>query len=143
MKPLKHSGNPPGDAETRIFRRDQQPPRIALAGARQDAKNGPGAVIAESEREQVDVQEKLSPPALYRVVMLNDDYTPMDFVVAALRRFFHKDLDEATELMLQIHYSGSAICGIYPLDVAETKAAQVMESARQKEHPLCCILEQD
>jgi ATP-dependent Clp protease adaptor protein ClpS len=83
----------------------------------------------------------LKQPSLYRVVMLNDDFTPMDFVVEVLQRFFGMDLDKATQTMLQVHTRGKAHCGTYSKDVAETKAAQVMGYARDHDHPLMCNIE--
>ncbi len=84
---------------------------------------------------------ELKRPSLYRVVMLNDDFTPMDFVVEVLQKFFGMDLDKATQTMLQVHTRGKANCGTYSKDVAETKAAQVMGFARDHEHPLMCEVE--
>lgn len=80
-------------------------------------------------------------PERYQVLMLNDDYTPMDFVVLVLMRFFNKTMEDAEVLMLQVHNNGRAICGDYPREIAETRVAQVMKLARQEEHPLRCILE--
>ncbi len=84
---------------------------------------------------------KLRRPPLYKVVMLNDDYTPMEFVVEILERFFSMDRECATKVMLAVHTQGKAICGIYSKDVAETKAAQVNQFARDNEHPLLCEIE--
>ena len=84
---------------------------------------------------------KLKPPSLYRVVMLNDDFTPMDFVVEVLQRFFGMDLDKATTTMLQVHTKGKAQCGTFSKDVAQTKASQVMRYAQQHDHPLKCEIE--
>ena len=80
-------------------------------------------------------------PSQYKVLMLNDDYTPMEFVVMVLKRFFRMDLDEATQVMLHVHQRGVGVCGIFPYEVAETKVNQVMDFARQNEHPLQCTLE--
>lgn len=92
----------------------------------------------------VAVQEakpRLKRPPLYKVVMHNDDYTPMEFVVEILERFFGMDRERATHVMLTVHTKGKAICGVYSRDVAETKAAQVNQYARQNEHPLLCEIE--
>lgn len=92
----------------------------------------------------VAVQEekpKLKKPPLYKVVMLNDDYTPMEFVVEILERFFYMNREKATHVMLTVHTKGKAVCGVYSRDVAETKAAQVNQYARQNEHPLLCEIE--
>ncbi|WP_026972558.1 ATP-dependent Clp protease adapter ClpS [Aliagarivorans marinus] len=84
---------------------------------------------------------KVEPPKLFKVVLNNDDYTPMDFVVEVLQQFFNMELDKATQVMLTIHYSGKGICGIFTADIAETKAAQVNSYARENEHPLMCTME--
>ena len=80
-------------------------------------------------------------PSQYKVLMLNDDYTPMEFVVMVLKRFFSMDLEEATRVMLHVHQRGVGVCGIFPYEVAETKVNQVMDFARQNQHPLQCTLE--
>lgn len=84
---------------------------------------------------------KLSQPMLYKVVMLNDDYTPMDFVVEVLESYFGKNREQAVRIMLAVHVDGSAVCGVFTLDVAETKAEQVIEYARECQHPLLCRVE--
>lgn len=84
---------------------------------------------------------KLKRPPLYKVIMLNDDYTPMEFVVEVLEVFFGMDREKATSIMLAVHTQGKAVCGIYSRDVAETKAAQVNQCARDHEHPLLCEIE--
>ena len=80
-------------------------------------------------------------PSQYKVLMLNDDYTPMEFVVMCLKRFFRMDLEQATRVMLHVHQKGVGVCGVYPYEVAETKVNQVMDFARQNQHPLQCTLE--
>lgn len=89
----------------------------------------------------VAVKTKTKKPSLYRVIMLNDDFTPMEFVVSLLRSIFNKSETEATEIMLQIHHSGVGVCGVYTYEVAETKMAQVIEIARRSQHPLRCEIE--
>ncbi len=84
---------------------------------------------------------KLKRPSMYKVVMLNDDYTPMDFVVEVLERFFGMDIEKATRVMLAVHNDGRATCGIYTKDVAETKAMMVNQYARESEHPLLCEID--
>ena len=84
---------------------------------------------------------KVKKPSMYKVVMLNDDYTTMDFVIEVLQKFFYKPFEEANKLMLQIHQEGKAICGLYPYDIAETKVVQVSDYAKQKEMPLKCTVE--
>ena len=80
-------------------------------------------------------------PSQYKVLMLNDDYTPMEFVVMVLKRFFKMDLEQATRVMLHVHQRGVGVCGIFPYEVAETKVNQVMDCARENQHPLQCTLE--
>ena len=80
-------------------------------------------------------------PSQFKVLMLNDDYTPMEFVVMVLKRFFNMDLEQATRVMLHVHQKGVGVCGIFPYEIAETKVNQVMDFARQNQHPLQCTLE--
>ena len=84
-------------------------------------------------------KNKVNRPPLYKVVMLNDDYTPMEFVVEILQNLFFKTHDEAITIMLQIHEKGAGVCGVYPFEVAETKTMLVMDLARQEQHPLQCV----
>jgi ATP-dependent Clp protease adaptor protein ClpS len=86
---------------------------------------------------------KTKKPSLYRVLLLNDDYTPMEFVVYILERFFNKGRDEATQIMLHVHQKGVGICGVYTYEVAETKVTQVMNFASQQQHPLQCTMEKE
>ncbi len=86
---------------------------------------------------------KTKKPSMYKVLMLNDDYTPMEFVVEVLRCIFKKDFDEATGIMLQVHHRGVGVCGVYTYEVAEAKANQVMDLARRQQHPLQCQVEKD
>lgn len=85
--------------------------------------------------------EELQPPSMYKIILLNDDYTPMEFVVDVLQKFFSYDVERATQLMLRVHYQGSAICGIFTAEVAETKVALVNQYAKDNEYPLLCTLE--
>lgn len=82
------------------------------------------------------------PPPMYQVVMLNDDFTPMEFVVVVLQRFFGKGREQATQIMLKVHHEGRGICGVYPRDLAATKVDQVCQYARQHQHPLQCVMEE-
>jgi ATP-dependent Clp protease adaptor protein ClpS len=84
---------------------------------------------------------KVKRPSLYRVLLLNDDYTPMEFVVHVVERFFQKNRDDATRIMLHVHQNGVGECGVYTFEVAETKVTQVMDFARKNEHPLQCVME--
>lgn len=87
------------------------------------------------------VKPKAKRPSLYRVLLLNDDYTPMEFVVLVLERFFQKNRDQATRIMLHVHHHGVGECGVYTYEVAETKVTQVMDFARKHQHPLQCVME--
>lgn len=96
------------------------------------------------QSDDLAVQEakpKLKKPQLYKVILLNDDYTPMEFVVRVLERFFHKNREEATQIMLHVHQKGMGICGLFTREVAETKVQQVMLYAAQNQHPLQCTME--
>lgn len=84
---------------------------------------------------------KSKKPSQFKVLLLNDDYTPMEFVVLVLKRFFNMDMEQATRVMLHVHQKGVGICGIFPYEIAETKVNQVMDFARQNQHPLQCTLE--
>ena len=94
-----------------------------------------GAVVLERRTQ------KVKPPQMYQVVMLNDDYTPMEFVVVVIQEFFGKDLAAATQIMLKIHLDGRGVCGVYSKDVAATKVDQVLDAAAKAGHPLKCISE--
>lgn len=88
-------------------------------------------------------KDKTDKPSLYKVLLLNDDYTPMEFVVHVLERFFSKNQEDATRIMLHVHNHGVGICGVYTYEIAETKVSQVMDFARQHQHPLQCTMEKD
>lgn len=88
------------------------------------------------------IKRKLAPPPLFKVMLLNDDYTPMEFVVAVLQTFFSMNRDHATQVMLAVHREGMGVCGIYPRDIATTKVEQVIAYARKNEHPLQCTMEE-
>jgi ATP-dependent Clp protease adaptor protein ClpS len=85
---------------------------------------------------------KLKKPPMYKVVMLNDDYTPMEFVIMILENLFRMDHEKAIQVMLNVHQKGKGVCGVFPHEVAQTKVAQVLEIARQNEHPLQCAMEE-
>jgi ATP-dependent Clp protease adaptor protein ClpS len=99
--------------------------------------NSPGRGTAVITR----TRPKTKKPSLYRVLLLNDDYTPMEFVVHILERFFQKDREAATRIMLHVHHHGVGECGVFTYEVAETKVTQVMDFARQHQHPLQCVME--
>ena len=121
------------------------PAHIRLAGAaprmadddrkRKGERGGPGTAVITKTKPQT------KRPNLYRVLILNDDYTPMEFVVHVLERFFGKDHEAATRIMLHVHHHGIGECGIYTYEVAETKVTQVMDFARKHQHPLQCVME--
>jgi len=85
---------------------------------------------------------RTKPPPLFQVVLLNDDFTPMEFVVGVLQKFFGKGREQATQIMLKVHHEGRGVCGVYPRDVAATKVEQVCSYARQHQHPLQCVMEE-
>ena len=91
----------------------------------------------------VESKPKTKKPSMYKVLMLNDDYTPMEFVVHVLERFFNKAREEATQIMLHVHRRGVGVCGVFTYEVAETKVTQVVDYARQHQHPLQCTLEKE
>ena len=86
---------------------------------------------------------KVKKPSMYRVLLLNDDYTPMEFVVHVLQKYFNKSAEEATKVMLHVHQNGVGVCGVYTFEVAETKVAQVVDSSRRNQHPLQCTMEKE
>jgi ATP-dependent Clp protease adaptor protein ClpS len=96
---------------------------------------GPGTAVITKTKPQT------KRPNLYRVLLLNDDYTPMEFVVLVLERFFNKDREAATRIMLHVHHHGIGECGIFTYEIAETKVTQVMDFARKHQHPLQCVME--
>ena len=91
----------------------------------------------------VETKTKTKKPSMYKVLMLNDDYTPMEFVIHVLERFFAMGQERATQIMLHVHRRGVGVCGVFPYEVAETKVTQVMDFARKHQHPLQCTLEKD
>jgi ATP-dependent Clp protease adaptor protein ClpS len=88
-------------------------------------------------------KQRIKPPPLYKVMLLNDDYTPMDFVVVVLEKFFRMSREQATVVMLKVHRHGRGICGVFPHDLAATKVEQVGTFARQHQHPLACVMEEN
>ena len=97
--------------------------------------DGQGAVVVERQSARVE------PPRMYQVVLLNDDYTPMEFVVMVLQEFFQRDIETATQIMLKIHHEGRGVCGVYTKDVASTKVESVLAAAKRSGHPLQCTME--
>lgn len=106
------------------------------AGKTGGSGNGQTGVVTKS-------RAKTQKPAMYKVLLLNDDYTPMEFVVDVLERFFGKASEEAVRIMLHVHQKGVGVCGIYTYEIAETKVTQVVDYARKNQHPLQCTLEKD
>lgn len=100
----------------------------------QPERTGPGAVVEE-------VRPEVARPPLYQVILLNDDFTPMDFVVVVLETFFNMDRERATQVMLHVHTRGKGVCGVFTREVAETKVTQVNEFSRSHQHPLLCTME--
>ena len=101
------------------------------------AKQHQTSTVLEAQRTQ------LAPPPLYTVLLLNDDFTPMDFVVLVLQKFFSMDRERATQIMLKVHVEGRGKCGVYPRDIAATKVEQVSTFAREHQHPLQCVMEEN
>ena len=112
-------------------------PQVQMAGETDgnDVGNGSDAGIA------VRTKPKTKKPSMYQVIMLNDDYTPMEFVILVLERFFSKSSEEATQIMMHVHQKGVGVCGVFTFEVAEMKVQQVMDLARQHQHPLQCTME--
>ena len=108
---------------------------MLMAGEGRDEDAGAGVGVATRTRT------KAKKPSLYKVLMLNDDYTPMEFVVLVLQSFFRMSIEDATRVMLHVHQKGVGVCGIFSYEVAESKVAQVIDFARQNQHPLQCTLE--
>jgi ATP-dependent Clp protease adaptor protein ClpS len=117
------------------------PDPARLAGDDERKRNGGGDRGNPSTAVITKTKPQTKRPNLYRVLLLNDDYTPMEFVVHVLERFFNKDREAATRIMLHVHHHGIGECGIYTYEVAETKVTQVMDFARKHQHPLQCVME--
>lgn len=112
--------------------------QISMAQHDDDKNDGrPGVGLATRTRP------KTQKPSLYKVLLLNDDYTPMEFVIHVLKAFFQMDTDQATRVMLHVHQKGVGVCGVFTYEVAETKVTQVMDFAQKNQHPLQCTLEKD
>ena len=108
---------------------------ITAGDIRRDGEEGTGLGVATRTRTRTKT------PSPYKVLMLNDDYTPMEFVVLCLQRFYKMDIEDATRVMLHVHQRGVGVCGIFSYEVAETKVSQVIDYARENQHPLQCTLE--
>ncbi len=114
---------------------NQSAPPPPAPPIRQGKDEGDGAVVVERQTQ------KTEPPRLYQVLLLNDDFTPMEFVVMVLQEFFRHDLDTATQIMLKIHHEGRGVCGVFTKDVAATKVELVLAASRRAGHPLQCTME--
>jgi len=101
-------------------------------------------MVTRRKQEAVLEAERTTemPPPLYKVLLLNDDYTPMDFVIVVLQKFFAMNREQATRVMLQVHQKGVGVCGVYPKDIALSKLRQVSAYAREHQHPLACVMEE-
>lgn len=120
-----------------IFMATQKPTKPPVSpGTKPAPRFDEGDAVVLERRTQ-----KVQPPLMYQVVMLNDDFTPMEFVIVVIQEFFSKDRETATQIMLKIHLDGRAVCGVYSRDVAATKVEQVMEAAQKSGHPLQCVSE--
>ena len=110
-------------------------PKLQNDDDRNDDMGGSGTGVATKTRT------KTKKPSLYRVLLLNDDFTPMEFVIHVLERFFNKNAEQATQIMLHVHNNGVGECGVYTYEIAETKVSQVMDFAQSHQHPLQCVME--
>ncbi len=119
-----------GDRDTRVMMANENGP-----GGDDDSESRTGIVTK--------TRPKTKKPSLYKVLLLNDDYTPMEFVVHVLEKYFNKGREDATRIMLQVHQQGVGICGVYTYEVAETKVTQVIDFSRQHGHPLQCTMEKE
>lgn len=117
--------------------------RVPTAGPDDDSGSGDsGSGGGDQVGLATKTRTRTKKPKQYKVLMLNDDYTPMEFVVMVLKRFFRMDLEQATRVMLHVHQKGVGVCGVFPYEVAETKVVQVMDYAKANQHPLQCTLEE-
>ena len=118
-----------------IFMATKPPSSPNLPVVQRPAPDDGGSVVLERRAQ------KTKPPQMHRVLMLNDDFTPMEFVIVVLQEFFSKDREAATQIMLKIHLDGKGVCGVYSRDVAATKVEQVLDAANKSGHPLQCVSE--
>jgi ATP-dependent Clp protease adaptor protein ClpS len=124
------------------FKPDPSVPSAATSAPRMGNEENPaGGTGGPATSVIAKVKPKTKKPNLYRVLILNDDYTPMEFVVHVLEKFFQKDVEAATKIMLHVHHHGIGECGVFTYEIAETKVTQVMDFARKHQHPLQCVME--
>jgi len=128
--------NRSGDWDAGDLRAAMDAPKLSGGQGNGDDGDLRGGIVTKTE-------PKTKKPSLYKVLLLNDDYTPMEFVVFVLERFFNKSPDDANRIMMHVHQKGVGICGVYTYEVAETKVAQVMNFSRQHQHPLQCTMEKE
>lgn len=114
--------------------------KFTIMARANDGSDNDGSTIIERRTKQ---QTKTKKPTLYKCILLNDDYTPMEFVVEILKNVFHKDTAEATRIMLHVHQNGMGVAGVYPYEIAETKVRSVEELARENQFPLKCVMEKE
>jgi ATP-dependent Clp protease adaptor protein ClpS len=112
-----------------------------IVAAHKERSDGDGGEGRSDTGTVTKVKPKTKRPSLYRVLLLNDDYTPMEFVVLVLQDVFNKTREDATQIMMHVHEQGVGECGVYPYEVAETKVTRVMDTARKNQHPLQCVME--
>ena len=122
----------------------EDPPLLCAVDGGEERASGAGSRGDDGRTGlATKTRPKTKKPSLYKVLLLNDDYTPMEFVVHVLEKYFAKGREEATRIMLHVHHKGVGICGVYPYEVAETKVTQVMDFSRQNGHPLQCTMEKE
>ena len=121
----------------------QIPAKLAQPPSEPDDAGTEEETAHDTATATATTKPKLEKPPLYKVILINDDYTPMDFVVDVLRSFFHMNVEKATQIMLKVHTEGKGVCGVFSKDLAETKAAQVNGYSRECEQPLLCSIEVD
>ena len=126
---------------TSISEPSARPPAAVSASRMGNDENRSGGSGGPATSVIAKVKPKTKRPNLYRVLILNDDYTPMEFVVLVLEKFFQKDVEAATKIMLHVHHHGIGECGVFTYEIAETKVTQVMDFARKHQHPLQCVME--
>ena len=114
---------------------------LAAKGGKKTPGDGQGPGSGSGTAVITRTKTQTQRPSMYRVLLLNDDYTPMDFVIAVLCTYFHKNIDDAQRIMWQVHNNGVGECGVYTYEVADTKVTQVMDHARKHQHPLQCVME--
>lgn len=134
-QPRRNAGELAGNSPLRAMR------VLAAKGGKKSPGDGQGPGSGSGTAVITRTKTQTQRPSMYRVLLLNDDYTPMDFVIAVLCTYFHKNIDDAQRIMWQVHNNGVGECGVYTYEVADTKVTQVMDHARKHQHPLQCVME--